>query len=51
MEFSVWFYNENDCWKAVMDKVSIYQIIDAEQATCQKTDMISKAMKPKARPW
>ena len=51
MEFSVWFYNENDCWDAVMKKVSIYKIIEAKEAVCQKTDMISKAIAPKLRPW
>lgn len=51
MEFSVWFYNENDCWDAVINKVSIYKIIEAKEAFCQKTDMISKAIAPKLRPW
>ena len=51
MEFSVWFYNQNDCWDAVIEKVSIYKLIDAEQATCQESDIISKAVKPKVRPW
>tara|TARA_R100001463_G_scaffold110863_1_gene165703 strand:+ start:248 stop:403 length:156 start_codon:yes stop_codon:yes gene_type:complete len=51
MEFSVWFYNQNDCWDAVIEKVSIYKLIDAEQATCQESDIVSKAIKPKVRPW
>tara|TARA_B100001939_G_scaffold347972_1_gene371707 strand:- start:8206 stop:8481 length:276 start_codon:yes stop_codon:yes gene_type:complete len=51
MEFSVWFYNKNDCWDAVINKVSIYKIIEATEAICQETDMISKAIAPKLRPW
>ena len=51
MEFSVWFHNKNDCWNAVTNKVSIYKIIDAEQDTCQESNIVSKALRPKLRPW
>jgi len=51
MEFSVWFYNQNDCWNAVTQKLSIYKLINAEQAICQETKMVSKAIAPKLRPW
>ena len=50
-QFSIWFPSENECWKILTSKGSIYDKINATEGYCQVTDVASKIVKPVLRPW
>tara|TARA_B100000212_G_C27216574_1_gene465361 strand:+ start:515 stop:721 length:207 start_codon:yes stop_codon:yes gene_type:complete len=50
-QFSIWFPSENECWKILTSKGSIYDKINATEGYCQVSDVASKIVKPVARPW
>jgi hypothetical protein len=50
-QFSIWFPSEDECWSVLMSRVSLYDKINATEGYCQISDVVSKLIKPVARPW
>ena len=51
MYVSIWFSNEESCWSAVLEKDSIYEKINAVEGYCDVSEVASRIVKPKLRPW
>ena len=50
-EFSIWFPSEDECWSVLTNVNTIYDRINATEGYCQVSDVVSKLVKPVARPW
>jgi len=50
-QFSIWFPSEDECWNILMSSGNLYDKINATEGYCQVSDVVSKLVKPVARPW
>lgn len=50
-EAKIWFASEDDCWSVLMQNDTLYDQINAEVGFCDVSDIPSKIVKPKIRPW
>jgi len=51
MEFRIWFASEDECWSILLANGTLYDQINATEGHCDVTDVASKIVKPKLRPW
>ena len=51
LEAKIWFASEDDCWSVLMQNDTLYDHINAEVGFCDVSDIPSKIVKPKIRPW
>lgn len=51
LEAKIWFASEDDCWSVLMQNDTLYDQINAEVGFCDVSDIPSKIVKPKIRPW
>ena len=51
MYVSIWFPSEDDCWSVLMNNNTLYDQINAQEGYCDVSDVASKIIKPKLRPW
>ena len=51
LQFSVWFLSENDCWNILTKQNTIYEKLNATSGHCDVSDVASKIVKPRIRPW
>ena len=51
MEFNIWFASEDECWSILLANGTLYDQINATEGHCDVTDVASKIVKPKLRPW
>ena len=51
LEAKIWFASEDDCWSVLMQNDTLYDQINAEAGFCDVSDIPSKIVKPKIRPW
>ena len=51
MQFSVWFPSEAECWDVLLGTGTIYDQVNGEAGFCEVSDIPSKMVKPKARPF
>ena len=51
MYVSIWFSSEDDCWSVLMNNNTLYDQINAQEGYCDVSEVASKIVKPKIRPW
>lgn len=51
MYVSIWFPNEEDCWSVLLNNGTLYDQINAQEGYCDVSEVLSKLVKPLARPW
>lgn len=51
MYVSIWFTSEDDCWSVLMNNNTLYDQINAQEGYCDVSEVASKIVKPKIRPW
>tara|TARA_Y100001937_G_scaffold34949_1_gene50007 strand:- start:2194 stop:2400 length:207 start_codon:yes stop_codon:yes gene_type:complete len=51
LQFSVWFASENECWNILTKQNTIYDKLNAISGHCDVSEVASKIVKPKLRPW
>ena len=51
MYVSIWFTSEDDCWSVLMNNNTLYNQINAQEGYCDVSDIASKIVKPRIRPW
>lgn len=51
MYVSIWFSSEEDCWSVLLRNGALYDQINAIEGHCDVSDVTSKLVKPKLRPW
>jgi len=51
VQFSVWFPSEAECWNVLLETGTIYDQVNGEEGYCDISDVVSKLVKPKPRPW
>jgi len=51
MYVSIWFSSEDDCWSVLLNNNTLYDQINAQEGYCDVSDVASKIIKPKIRPW
>ncbi len=51
MYVSIWFPSEDDCWSVLLNNNTLYDQINAQEGYCDVSDVASKIIKPKIRPW
>ena len=51
MYVSIWFSSEEDCWSVLMNSNTLYDQINAEMGYCDVSDVASRTVAPKLRPW
>jgi len=51
MYVSIWFSSEEDCWSVLMNSNTLYDQINAEMGYCDISEVASRTVSPKLRPW
>jgi len=51
MYVSIWFSSEEDCWSVLMNSNTLYDQINAEMGYCDISEVASRTVLPKLRPW
>ena len=51
MYVSIWFSSEEDCWSVLMNSNTLYDQINAEMGYCDVSEVVSRTVSPKLRPW
>lgn len=51
MYVSIWFSSEDDCWSVLLNNNTLYDQINAQEGYCDVSDVASKIVKPRIRPW
>jgi len=51
MSVSIWFSSEEDRWSVLMNNHSLYDQINAEMGYCDVSEVASRTVSPKLRPW
>ena len=51
MYVSIWFSSEEDCWSVLLNNGTLYDQINAHEGHCDVSDVISRLVRPKLRPW
>ena len=51
MYVSIWFKTEEDCWSVLLNNNTLYEQINAVEGYCDVSEVASKIVKPKIRPW
>lgn len=51
VNFSIWFASEQSCWNILLDTNSIYDKVKGTSGFCDVSEIVSKIVKPKLRPW
>ena len=51
MYVSIWFSSEEDCWSVLMNNNTLYDQINAEMGYCDVSEVVSRTVAPKLRPW
>jgi len=51
MYVSIWFSSEEDCWSVLMNSNTLYDQINAEMGYCDVSEVASRTVAPKLRPW
>ena len=51
MYVSIWFKTEEDCWSVLLNNNTLYEQISAVEGYCDVSEVASKIVKPKIRPW
>lgn len=50
LETKILFASEDECWNVLLDKNTIYDRIDGQAGFCEVSDILSKLVRPKAKP-
>lgn len=50
-ETKIWFPSEDACWSVLVDRNSLYDKINGEAGWCIDSEIPSKIVKPKLRPF
>ena len=50
-EAKIWFASEQECWNILLDRDTLYDKIGGEAGWCIDSDIPSKIVKPKLRPF
>lgn len=51
MYVNIWFSSEDDCWSVLLNNKTLYDQINAQEGYCDVSEVASKIIKPKIRPW
>ena len=51
MEFSIWLNSEKECWEFLMTNGSLYDQLNATEGHCDVSEVASRIVRPKLRPW
>ena len=51
MQFSIWFSSEKECWSLLINNGTLYDQINAEEGYCDVSEVASRVVRPKIRPW
>jgi len=51
MEFSIWLNSVEECWDFLMTNGSIYDQLNATEGHCDESEVASRIVRPKPRPW
>ena len=51
LEVKILFADEEDCWSVLLSNDTLYEQINATEGHCTVSDIPSKLVKPKPRPW
>ena len=51
MYVSIWFSSEEDCWSVLLNNGTLYDQINAHEGHCDVSDVTSRLVSPKLRPW
>ena len=51
MYVSIWFSSEEDCGSVLMNNNTLYDQINAEMGYCDISEVASRTVSPKLRPW
>jgi hypothetical protein len=51
MYVSIWFSSEEDCWSVLLNNGTLYDQINAHEGHCDVSDVTSRLVRPKLRPW
>lgn len=51
MYVSIWFTSEDNCWSVLLNNNTLYDQINAQEGYCDVSDIASKIVKPRIRPW
>ena len=51
LEVKILFADEEDCWSVLLNSDTLYEQINATEGHCTVSDIPSKLVKPKPRPW
>ncbi len=51
MQFSIWFPSEKECWSVLINNGTLYDQINAEEGYCDVSEVASRVVRPKIRPW
>ena len=51
MYVSIWVPNEEDCWSVLLNNGTLYDQINAQEGYCDVSEVLSKLVKPRLRPW
>ena len=50
LETKILFASEDECWNVLLDTNTIYDRIDGQAGFCEVSDILSKLVRPKAKP-
>ena len=50
VHMSIWFPSEADCWRVLLES-GLYEEVKATSGHCDVSEVVSRMVKPKLRPW
>ena len=50
VHFRIWFPSEADCWRVLLES-GLYEEVKATSGHCDVSEVVSRIVKPVARPW
>ena len=50
LEAKILFASEDDCWSVLLNTDTIYDQINGQAGFCEVSDILSKLVRPKAKP-
>ena len=51
MYMTVWFPSEEACWNILLESGGFYDQINATEGHCDVSEVASRIVRPKLRPW
>ena len=51
MYVSIWFSSEEDCWSVLLNNGTLYDQINTHEGHCDDSEVASRIVRPKLRPW